>query len=251
MKLINAKDMDSSTLPCGLWTNIPSQSVRTSLLLLFTPETLLFLWWNGTFIQIGRFVSGLYSGEKCFEPESESTDSARKAVEKLQADGKLVQMAKVIATVKFSGVLLVFFQPTHWNLVCSIFKKPNIDGVLIESRLETRRGPDKYLFFKSSGLDWRQSIERNAWTIWWCGQHTNPTTSSKSNTSPPISRDRTSRYTTRLHFKIFYYFLIESPNSTPTIPKTFLVSKIYPQIEKLDVFSWNRIRRHNFRDTIW
>ena len=38
--------------------------------------------------------------KKCFEPESESTDSARKAVEKLQADGKLVQMAKVIATVK-------------------------------------------------------------------------------------------------------------------------------------------------------
>ena len=64
--------------------------------------------------KIGRFVSGyIYSGEKCFEPESESTDSARKAVEKLQADGKLVQMAKVIATVKFSGVLLVFFQPTH------------------------------------------------------------------------------------------------------------------------------------------
>ena len=54
------------------------------------------------------FQDKFISGEKCFEPESESTDSARKAVEKLQADGKLVQMAKVIATVKcfrvFSGV---------------------------------------------------------------------------------------------------------------------------------------------------
>ena len=56
----------------------------------------------------------IYSGEKCFEPESESTDSARKAVEKLQADGKLVQMAKVIATVKSNfRVLYRCFQPTH------------------------------------------------------------------------------------------------------------------------------------------
>ena len=54
-----------------------------------------------------------YSGEKCFEPESESTDSARKAVEKLQADGKLVQMAKVIATVKSNfRVFYRCFQPT-------------------------------------------------------------------------------------------------------------------------------------------
>ena len=57
----------------------------------------------------------IYSGEKCFEPESESTDSARKAVEKLQADGKLVQMAKVIATVKSNFRVFYYwcFQPTH------------------------------------------------------------------------------------------------------------------------------------------
>ena len=38
----------------------------------------------------------------------DSTDSARKAVEKLQADGKLVQMAKVIATVMKNSKLVLY-----------------------------------------------------------------------------------------------------------------------------------------------
>merc|ERR1712131_500256 len=39
----------------------------------------------------------------------ESTDSARKAVEKLQADGKLVQMAKVIATKQEEDPTNIYF----------------------------------------------------------------------------------------------------------------------------------------------
>ena len=72
--------------------------------------------------EIGRFVSGyIYSGEKCFEPESESTDSARKAVEKLQADGKLVQMAKVIATVKSNFRVLLVFSTYTLKFWCENF----------------------------------------------------------------------------------------------------------------------------------
>ena len=144
-------------------------------------------------------------------------------------------MAKVIATVKFSGVLVskngvkfwTFFAIFFWEFLWCLETKsePNIDGVLIESRLETRRGPDKYLFFKSSGLDWRQSIERNAWTIWWCGQHTNPTTSSKSNMSPPISRAQA-----------IYNFYIEIFRADPhnnLLPNTLLIC------HKTFAFCWN------------
>lgn len=45
----------------------------------------------------------------------ESTDSARKAVEKLQADGKLVQMAKVIATVMINSNWC--YMEVHLNIV--------------------------------------------------------------------------------------------------------------------------------------
>ena len=52
-----------------------------------------------------------------FEPVQESTDSARKAVEKLQADGKLVQMAKVIATVNKKQKYGDFSYPPSSNVI--------------------------------------------------------------------------------------------------------------------------------------
>ena len=52
-----------------------------------------------------------------FEPVLESTDSARKAVEKLQADGKLVQMAKVIATVNKKQKYGDFLYPPSSNVI--------------------------------------------------------------------------------------------------------------------------------------
>ena len=112
----------------------------------------------------------------------ESTDSARKAVEKLQADGKLVQMAKVIATVMIMVQLGVWrcYLAIFWCFIQAISSDNSVIGWRLKPfTLETRRRPDKYLFLKFARLDWRQGTAGNAGTIWWCRLDPNPPPPSK------------------------------------------------------------------------